>query len=212
VAGVSFKVIKGKEVEKLLNTKAKEGLIPKVRKEFSKRSPKVMRTAIQKDILRGVSPVRGKRFPKYSKSYKEVIRGDSAYRTINGRVVKISTKGIKGKGAVKKRASAREFINTLNAEFRRYGKRISPINMKLSGDMLRKLEVFTRGQFTQNFRLVIRWKHFLADIHNRQGAGKSKVIRRLLPTNNKEKFNRTLSTKLLSELKRAVDIVAKKFS
>lgn len=86
-------------------------------------------------------------------------------------------------------------------------KRITPINLRLTGALHKSLSTW----FTGN-SLVIQFKHFLADIHNRRGAGKSKIIRRLLPTKNNETFNRTINTVLFNEVKKAVDFVAKQFT
>lgn len=86
-------------------------------------------------------------------------------------------------------------------------KSISPVNLRLSGALHKSLKSFTSGRF-----LVIQFKHFLADIHNRLGAGKSRVVRRLLPTENGEQFNRRINNVMLAELKKAVDSVAKRFS
>ena len=137
MANFKFKITKSKEVAKLLNKAEKDNLISKVKREFAKRAPKRIKVAIQKDILRGVSPVAGKgKLPKYSKSYKEVIRGKAAYRTINGKVVRITNK---------------DAVTKLNSKFRAHGKRISPVNMKLSGKMLKKLDVFTKVEYSSLF-------------------------------------------------------------
>lgn len=86
-------------------------------------------------------------------------------------------------------------------------KRLSPVNLRLTGKLHKSLTVFTKRK-----ALIFQFKHFLADIHNRLGAGKSKVIRRLLPTNKGEQFNRKINTTIFDELKKAVDNVAKQFS
>jgi len=132
-------------------------------KELSKTLPKVLEKAIVKDsILKGKSPVRGKRFVKYSDSYKDQIK----------RYLKA------------------------------FGKRVSPVNMKLSGQMLSTftVKVLKTGKF------IVEFKDKLADIHNSKGAGKSKVIRRLLPTNDGEKFN----LKITAQINKALDKALRK--
>jgi hypothetical protein len=58
-----------------------------------------------------------------------------------------------------------------------------PVNMTLTGEMLKSMKVVkTRSSFA----VVIDSE--IADYHNRLGAGKKKVIRRLLPTNRGERF------------------------
>jgi len=86
-------------------------------------------------------------------------------------------------------------------------KQKSPVNLRLKGKLHKDLHSFFVGN-----ALVIQFRNFLADIHNRQGAGKSKVIRRMLPTNKGESFNRRIETVIFDELKKAVDKVAKQFS
>ncbi len=95
---------------------------------------------------------------------------------------------VKGFGRFKKYSeSYRDQIN--KGKFT--GKRKSPVNMKLTGEMLKSLiGRVSRGD------VVIKFRNELADIHNRQGAGKPKVVRRLLPTNSGEEFNRKISQKI----------------
>lgn len=77
------------------------------------------------------------------------------------------------------------------------GKKPSPVNLKLTGDLLKSLyvEPIKKG-------LVIGFDNKLADIHNRLGAGKSKVIRRMLPTNSGEQFNRRITKRLFEIMDR----------
>jgi hypothetical protein len=86
-------------------------------------------------------------------------------------------------------------------------KSISPVNLRLSGALHKSLKVFTKGN-----ALIVQFNHFLADIHNRLGASKKKVVRRLLPTKQGERFNRNLEGFLFSEIKKAADKVAKQFT
>ena len=159
---------------KMFKTAAKVRLSTELKKE------------IKDSILRGVSPVKGKgRFQKYSKSYIQAIKNEAwldasgeyfIYRNIGGKVKKII---VDGKKLTPK---------TLQAEL---GKKVSPVNLKLTGEMLKSMFVrpIQRG-------LLIGFDNKLADIHNRLGAGKKKVIRRLLPTNDGESFNRSITNKL----------------
>lgn len=164
---VKFK-IKFKDVEKTLRKK----LIPGVRKEYAKTARRPLVSAIRKDILRGVSPVRGERFPKYSKSYKEQIRGKAYYFTNkNGKVVRV----------VNPKLTALEVAL----------KGISPVNLKVTGQMLKSLTSKLRGSFfgLVGPKLIIMFKDEVAQYHNELGAGPPKVLRRLLPTDEGEKFN-----------------------
>lgn len=111
---------------------------------------------ILSDISKGVSPVKGERFPKYSQTYKEQIR--------SGRF---------------------DFLN----------KSIAPVNLNLSGVMI--------GSFfakpTQK-GVEMGFTDKVAEYHNDEGAGKSKVLRRLLPTNEGEEFNSSIELKVQSLL------------
>ena len=77
-------------------------------------------------------------------------------------------------------------------KYKEYGKRVRPVNLNLSGDMIDSL--YTRSD--KLGEIIVGFTDELADIHNRQGAGKSKVKRRLLPHENEE-FSRVITEKLL---------------
>ena len=80
--------------------------------------------------------------------------------------------------------------------YEQYKKRQRPVNLKLSGKMLKKLSVKASGT-----KLVVKIDSKIADYHNKEGAGKSKIIRRLLP-GRKEEFSRQITSKVLREFKR----------
>lgn len=118
---------------------------------------------------------------------------------------------VKGKGKFPKYSpSYKKEIRKKNSKRMREAnptKAISPVNLRLTGGLHKSLR-----SFLQRNTLIIQFKNFLADIHNNQGAGKSKILRRLLPTKNGERFNRRIEGVLFDELKKAVDKVAKQFS
>ena len=64
------------------------------------------------------------------------------------------------------------------------GKRTRPVNLKLTGEMLSKI----KGVPLSN-GMRLKFDDPLWDIHNDKGAGKSKTVRRLIPTNEGEEFN-----------------------
>ncbi len=195
-----FKVTVPKKIQNLLTPNAREGLVSETRKEFSRRGTKKVKQAIVQDMIKGISPVKGGgKWKKYSPSYKDQIRGKVRFFRKGGRVVAIKAKrGKRIENNVTKTASPT--------------KQISPVNLRLSGGLHRSLKVFTRGGFLTNFRMITQFKNKLADIHNRLGAGKSKVIRRLLPTRRGERFNNRIEGVIFTELKKAADYVAKQFS
>lgn len=86
------------------------------------------------------------------------------------------------------------YINAiLKGRFARFSKRLRPVNLKLSGKMLRSIKTLnTKTGFT------IFFSDRLADIHQNQGAGRRKVKRKLLPDARKgETFSRVITNKLV---------------
>jgi len=206
--------IKANTSVKRLLTKTERGLIPSVRKEFSNKFnlARVKRLILQ-DMIRGVSPVKGGgKWKRYSKSYKEVIRGKAAYRRLpNGRVIRISADSVESRF----KKGKQNLVNDLNADFKRSqkpSKRISPVNLRLSGKLHKSLFAKTVGGFLRTFRLRIGFNDKLADIHNRRGAGKSRVTRRLLPTKFGESFNRRITSGIFELLQKSVEKVVKEFN
>jgi len=226
---VSIKV--SKDLQRLLSN-SNDGLAAKVRQRYMIKGAIKLKQAIVQDMIKGVSPVNGVgKWQKYSDSYKDVIRNKAAFRIIKGRVVRFGTGnefGLSNKqfsslrpnaAARKARTSAKKsgaaLIKDLNADFMRRSsptKQVSPVNLRHSGELHKSLKVFQAGGFLSTFRLVVEFRNKLADIHNRLGAGKSKVIRRLLPTRGGETFNRRISQNILSELQSAVNFVVKQFN
>ena len=106
------------------------------------------------------------------------------------------------KGKRRYKAYSRSYRDQIRAgRYRRFRKSVRPVNLKLSGELHKSFFVSFK-----NNRIVIGFKNKLADIHNRLGAGKSKVVRRMLPTRPKEEFNRRISKGIRDELK---DIISK---
>jgi hypothetical protein len=81
--------------------------------------------------------------------------------------------------------------------YSKFAKRVRPVNLKLSGELLKSLLV----KITKP-GISISFDNKLADIHNREGAGKSKTVRRILPTKPGEQFSRSITTRLKEVLDR----------
>lgn len=77
-------------------------------------------------------------------------------------------------------------------------KRVSPVNLKLTGKLLQS--IFSRS--VGSSKVQIGFDNFLADIHNREGAGKSRIVRRMLPTNPGETFTDNIFKAVLARLDR----------
>lgn len=175
-------------------------MIPLIRKDYVNRLQVPLKLAIIKDILRGVSPVLGKKFPKYSKSYKASIRGKVMFFTVSG--------GGGAKKVIAIKAGRGETLPTLPHAM---GKNLSPVNLKLSDQMLNSMKVRKLG-FGASTKLEIIFEDEVAIFHNKLGAGKSKTIRRLLPTELNERFNRRISRLTITLLNRSVSRTLKKFN
>lgn len=85
-------------------------------------------------------------------------------------------------------------------KYREFGKRTRPVNLTLSGKMLRAFKVrpLRRGGVT------IFNTNELAKYHNDLGAGRGKVIRKMLPTNPGQRFKPLIQKAIDEELDRAV--------
>ena len=122
---------------------------------------------------------------------------------------------VSGKGRFKRysKSYVKEILRGKSKRMRRASptKRRSPVSMRLSGEMNSSLKLFTSGGFYQRFRLNFNWDNFLADIHDRLGASKSKVIRRLLPTREGEEFNETINGRILDRLNDSARNVIRRF-
>ncbi len=113
---------------------------------------------------------------------------------------------VKGEGKFQKYSTG--YKESIRAGRLPVPKNISPVNLKLSFTMLKSF--FTKFKFGRNPRIEIGFNDELADIHNRRGAGKSKVIRRMLPTETGEEFNRSITSTIIKELQKAIKKVVAK--
>lgn len=116
------------------------------------------KTLLQETIYNGISPVAGKKFKVYSKSYAE----------------------LKGKK--------------------------EPVDMTVTGDMLDNLQV-TRNKNS----ILVRFTSEIAKYHDILGAGKKKIIRRLLPRGgSKERFRSDIVQILKEFVQKAIDKATRK--
>ena len=147
-------------------SKFKQQVIQEYRKVVKKSD--FQQVIVRNNIQKGVSPVKGKRFERYSDTYLNKI---------------------------KKRQTGVAF------------KAVSPINMTLTGKMLKSFFLKKKPEKSSS---VIGFDNDLADIHNRQGSGKSKTVRRLLPTNRGEEFNRDIDRFIFRLYETVIERVVKR--
>lgn len=108
-------------------------------------------------------------------------------RLIVDETISVGLSPVQGEGKFKRYSES--YKDAIKAG-RYKGKSISPVNLKLSGDLLDSF--FTKASGN---KLVIGFKNKLADIHTRQGAGKSKVKRKMLPLEGE-----SLKTSIFNEI------------
>ena len=84
--------------------------------------------------------------------------------------------------------------------YSQYGKKTRPVNLTLSGKMLRAFKVrpLLRGGVT------IYNSNRLAKYHNDEGAGRGRVIRKMLPTSGSEKFKTNIQKNINLQLEKAI--------
>jgi hypothetical protein len=138
-------------------------------------------------------------------------RGPNTFRKAILADMNKSISPVKGKGKWVRYSES--YIKKIQGELgTTWDKQVSPVNLKLSGVLHESLKVFGVGLLSKTYVLRVQFNDFLADIHNRRGASKKKVIRRLLPTESNEEFNYGLTQVLLRSLRESVGRVVKKFS
>jgi hypothetical protein len=201
------------DIERLLNKN-----LGNINKNFRKELRVIRIADIIKDlILKGISPVFGVlgRFKQYSQSYIDQIQGRAKYfRFKSGKVVRVEPKMLEGERTsfkiVRKGPDKGKVIGgkTHKAKYEKFekglgvGKKISPVNLKKSGDMLATLKYNeATGEITAGHKVG---KYNLWDIHN---DGKGKIPeRRLLPNREGERFNRRIDQKITEALYTAIGL------
>ena len=131
------------------------------------------------------------RFQKYSDSYIEQMTGKAAYFTKNGKVIR-----------AKVDQEDKELVSFLKETFG--NKKQRPVNLKLSGKMLRSI----KSRITKN-GVFVWFADEKAKYHNKLGAGKSKVLRRMLPNGKKEEFNAGIRKKIVNAMVNAIKLSQK---
>jgi len=153
--------------------------IRKIQSEYIKKAPDVIRDAMIQSMERGESPVKnGEWKTPYSLSYQATINGMVSFRYIGGKIVPLP------------------YPDSIFG----FGKKTTPVNLKLSGQLYSDLEIVPRGNSMRvQFKKTSEW---LANIHNNLGVRTGKnfmgplVKRRILPTNDDEDFNSSIQSKM----------------
>jgi len=102
--------------------------------------------------------------------------------------------------------AGKRFKNYSNSYSELKGKK-NPVDMTVTGDMLDSLTVESRND---GRTLFIYFKSEIAKYHDKMGAGKKKIIRRLLPSQGKERFRSDIVKILKDFVQKAIDKATKK--
>jgi len=117
--------------------------------------------------------------------------------------IKVGLSPVNGEGKFQKYSDS--YKKAIKAgRYRKFQKNIIPVSLKLSGDMLDSFFVKKSGN-----GLLIGFKDKLSDIHTNQGAGKSKVIRKMLPGSG-EVFKPSVINKIIALLQDEIDRIVGK--
>jgi hypothetical protein len=193
------------QIEKILRAN-----IGDINKAFRKEIKKIDIVSLILDLInKGISPVFGAaaRFKSYSVNYVKQIKGQIAFWTRpNGTVAALEPlklkdlKAYRASDEAKKENKANEkWVKDRSAkQFK--GKKVSPVNLKVSGEMQKTLSYDEKtGILTANHE---RWSY-----HN---DGTDKIPeRRLLPNRNGERFNRRIDQKITEALLIALKLDSK---
>lgn len=82
------------------------------------------------------------------------------------------------------------YINQMKTIYKQYSKKQRPVNLKLTGKMRDSLKISPSGD-----GVLIKFTDKKADFHNFLGAGKSHVIRAMLPLGG-QNFSRVITSKI----------------
>ena len=113
-------------------------------------------------------------------------------------ISKVGTSPVEGVGRFQKYSES--YTEAIKKDGLKVGKKRSPVNMTLTGEMVYSLEAKDSGEG----KVVIQFTDPKATFHNDQGAGKSKTIRRLLPTEPGERFTTRINREVVKAFKEIV--------
>lgn len=158
-------------------------------------------------ISKGISPVAAaSRFVKYSKGYLNKIKGVRQVKGEDGKEkdVKVksrdTTTGANSPLSFGKNGKSRKNSNTTSSLASRYGKKVSPVNFKVTGEMHKSLS------YNQNTGVLLADSELWV-FHNEGMSPQPE--RRLLPNREGEGFNRRIDQKITEALDLALGLKGK---
>lgn len=142
----------------------------------------------------------------FSEGFKQIRKFSSLGTSMAAEVLKeeVVKEISEGRSPVKRaggrfRAYSASYKKAIDkGRYNQFNKRKRPVNLRLSGKLLES--IYTEPISKTKFRLGFR--DSLAKIHNSLGAGKSKVVRRMLPTKQGETFTDNILFEVGTRLRR----------
>lgn len=113
-------------------------------------------------------------------------------------ISKTGTSPVEGLGRFQKYSDS--YLTAIKRDGLNVGKKKSPVNMTLTGEMVYSLEAVDK----KSGAVDIRFDDKKAVFHNDKGAGKAKTIRRLLPTQSGERFTTRIQREVVKAFKEIV--------
>lgn len=136
--------------------------------------------------------------PKLKKAVQTVSR-ETLQKAIIDKSILLGISPVEGEGKFEVYSpSYKQAIR--DGRYKEFTKSISPVNLKLSGELLRSFFVEPTGN-----GLKVGFRNELAEIHTVRGAGPSKTIRKMLPVGKDEKFKRSIQKEIVDLVQRAID-------
>ena len=129
-----------------------------------------------------------------SRTLKKIKSNEKSFGNLLRREI-IKNNILKGVSPVDGKGDFPDYSESYKKQIKRslgaFGKKVKPVNLKLSGQMLSTF--FVNVAIVANkISAEIGFTDELFEIHNNKGAGKSKVKRRMLPTGTNERFNNNI--------------------
>jgi len=118
------------------------------------------------------------------------------------RMVDAGISPVKGKGRFKK------YSESYSKQIKRgkvQGKSTRPVNLKVTGKMMKSLEY---KKITNGVRILFTDEKAL--YHNKLGAGKSKVKRRIMPIDEGEEYSRVITSRLTNAFRKLMSIFSRR--
>lgn len=176
-------------------------LIERAREDFKEGIDQTIPPEIIKTIEGGSSTVKASKHQKYSKSYLEAITGKRIDK--DGKAQKIKTRatsqGANSPLRFNKSGKSRKSSAVTNSLESRYGKKKSPVNLKLTGEMHESIKTMK----TKN-GVEVYFTDKKAQWHNDGVPENNLPARRILPNKQGEEFNLNIWRRIMKVIQEAI--------